>query len=120
MEKKFALFCCYKIISFVKSNFMKEERFLLLKLVHSFRAESNRDLHRKLCTNHDLHEAVLPVKNNEKILKHLHGSKSIKHPPVIYSDFETLEEKMVGCENNPKRSFTIDVKKTETMWFIKH
>lgn len=46
----------------------------------------------------------------KKILKHFHGLKSIKHPSVIYFDYESSSEKTNDCENNsPQKHFTTDV-----------
>ena len=45
----------------------------------------------------------MPNEDN-KILKYIHGEKSIKDPFIIYADLESLLEKMSTCHNNPKNS----------------
>ena len=45
----------------------------------------------------------MPNENN-KILKYNPGEKSMKAPFTIYSDLESLLEKMSACRNNPKHS----------------
>ena len=47
----------------------------------------------------------MPGEDN-KILKHNHGEKSMKVPFIIYADLESLLEKMNTCHNNPERSST--------------
>ena len=48
----------------------------------------------------------------QKVVKKYLGSKSLKQSPfVVYADFETVLEKINGCENNPKKSFTMGVPK---------
>ena len=61
----------------------------------------------------------MPNEDN-KILKHNHGDKSMKAPFTIYSDLECLLEKIHSCQNNPEKSLT--EKKTKHMpsgysWF---
>ena len=43
-------------------------------------------------------------KENNKILKHNHGEKSVKVPFIIYADLESLLQKSNTCHNNPKKS----------------
>ena len=43
-------------------------------------------------------------KENNKILKHNHGEKSMKVPFIIYADLESLLQKSNTCHNNPKKS----------------
>ena len=52
----------------------------------------------------------MPNENN-KILKCNPGEKSIKAPFTIYSDIESLLEKMSTCHNNLKKSSTIKINK---------
>ena len=42
-------------------------------------------------------------KEDNKILKHNHGEKSIKVSFVIYANLESLLEKISTCHNNPKK-----------------
>ena len=50
-------------------------------------------------------------KEDNKILKHNHGEKSMKVPFIIYADLEYLLEKMNTCHNNPKKSSTTKINK---------
>ena len=45
---------------------------------------------------------MLPEEDN-KILKHNHGEKSMKTPLIICADLEPLLEKMSTCNNNPEK-----------------
>ena len=47
----------------------------------------------------------MPNEDN-KILKHNHGEKSMKVSLIIFADLESLLEKMSSCHNNPKNSST--------------
>ena len=47
----------------------------------------------------------------KKKLKHNHGEKSIKVMFIIYTDLESLLEKMNTCHNNPKKSSTTKINK---------
>ena len=45
-------------------------------------------------------------KQAEKILKYIHGEKSLKVPFTIYLDLECLLKKEQSCQNNPGKSYT--------------
>ena len=45
----------------------------------------------------------MPNEDN-KIIKHYHGEKSMKVPFIIYADLESLLEKISTCHNNPEKS----------------
>ena len=45
-------------------------------------------------------------KQAEKILKYIHGEKSLKAPFTIYLDLECLLKKEQSCQNNPKETYT--------------
>ena len=42
-------------------------------------------------------------KEDNKVLKHNHGEKSLKFPFIIYADLESLLEKINTCHENPKK-----------------
>ena len=46
-----------------------------------------------------------------KILEYDTYQKSDKAPFIIYADLECIIEKIQGCKNNPKNSFTTKVSK---------
>ena len=52
----------------------------------------------------------MPKKDN-KILKYNHGEKYMKVPFIIYTDLESLLEKINTCHNNPKKSPTTKINK---------
>ena len=52
----------------------------------------------------------MPNENN-KILKYNHGEKSMKAPFIVYSDLESLLEKVSTCHDNPKKSSTTKINK---------
>ena len=52
----------------------------------------------------------MPKKDN-KILKYNQGEKSMKVPFIIYTDLESLPEKMNTCHNNPEKSSTTKINK---------
>ena len=66
--------------------------------------------------NHSLCEAVLSIKESQKMLRH-HVSESAMHPFVKYACLETLQEKIDSCENNLKRSFGININKNRSYGF---
>ena len=45
-------------------------------------------------------------KQAEKILKHIHGEKSLKAPFTIHLDLEYLLKKEQSCQNNPEKYYT--------------
>ena len=42
---------------------------------------------------------------DKKILKYIHGEKSLKGPAIIYADVECLLKKMHSCQNNTGKSY---------------
>ena len=47
----------------------------------------------------------MPNEDN-KILKHNHGEKSLKVPIMIYADLECLLEEVHSCQNSAEKSYT--------------
>ena len=79
--------------------------FYCLNYFHSYRTENKLKKHEKVCNDHDYCYVEMPNEDN-KILKHNHGEKSLKAPAIIYADLECLLEKMHSCQNNPEKSYT--------------
>ena len=52
----------------------------------------------------------MPNEDN-KIIKHNQGEKSIKSPFIIYADLECLLEKVSTCYNNPEEPSTTEINK---------
>ena len=63
-----------------------------------------------VCKSHDYCYVEMPKEDN-KILKYNHGEKPMKVLFIIYSDLESLLEKVNICHNNPKRSSTTKINK---------
>ena len=51
------------------------------------------------------------MEEENKILKYIHGEKSMRAPFVIYADLECLHEKMSTCRNNPEKSSITKINK---------
>ena len=51
------------------------------------------------------------TEEDNKILKYNHGEKSMKVLFIIYSDLESLLEKLSTCHNDPKKSSTTKINK---------
>ena len=59
----------------------------------------------------------MPSKDT-KILEFNQYHKSDKTPFIIYAELKSLIEKIVGCKNNPEKSFTTKVCKHIPINFI--
>ena len=69
-----------------------------------------KNVYALLYENHD-YCCIEITKGDSKILKYNHGEKSVKAPFIIYSDLESLLEKMSTCLNNPKKTSTTKINK---------
>ena len=92
----------------ITSNHKKE--VYCLNCFPSYSPENKLKKHKKVCENHDYCYVEMPKEDN-KILKHNHGEKSMKVPFIIYTDLDSLLEKMNTCHNNPKKSSTTKINK---------
>ena len=52
----------------------------------------------------------MPNEDN-KILKYIHGEKSMKAPFIIYAELEPLLKKMSTCYDSPEKSSTNKINK---------
>ena len=96
------LSCCNKTVSITKTNNInKNHRFLLFELHLFFHKRKQKRLSWKSLWE----SSILIWLMIKKILKHFHALKSIKHPSVIYFDYESSSEKTNDCEKH----FTTDV-----------
>ena len=79
----------------------KHERdFYCLNCFCSYRTENKLKKHKKVCENHDYFYVEVPEEDN-KIIKYNHGEKSMNVPFFVYTDLESLLEKMNTCHDNP-------------------
>ena len=53
-----------------------------------------------------------------KILKYVHGQKSLRVPVAYYCDIESLIKEIDACDNNPEQSYTTRVGKHEPFGFL--
>ena len=74
--------------------------FYCLNCLHSCSTKDEK--HENVCKNHDY--CYDETSKEEKKLKHNHGEKSVKVMFIIYTDLESLLEKMNTCHNNLKKS----------------
>ena len=79
-----------------------------MNCLHSFRTKNKLESHKKVCENKDFCNVFMPSEDT-KILEFNQYQKSDKAPFIIYADLECLIEKIDGCKNNPKNSFTTKV-----------
>ena len=84
--------------------------FYCLNCLHSYRTKDKLKEHENVCKDHDYCYIEMPNENNI-ILKYNPGEKSMKTPVIIYSDLESLLEKISTCHNNPKKSLTTKINK---------
>ena len=76
-----------------------------LNSFNSYTTKNKLKEHKEICNNHDRHHIETP-KQAEKILKYIHGEKSLKVPFTIYLDLECLLKKEQSRQNNPEKSCT--------------
>ena len=76
--------------------------FYCLNCFCSHRTENKLKKHRKVCYCYVEEE-------DNKILKYIHGKKSMKAPFIIYIDLESLLEEMDTCYDNPQKSSTTKI-----------
>ena len=76
-----------------------------LNCFHSYIIKNKLEKHGRVCNYYDYCYVEISDENN-KILKHNHGEKSIKAPSIIYGDLQCLLKKMHSCQNNPEKSYT--------------
>ena len=67
--------------------------FYGLNCFHPYRTKEKLKKHENVCNDHDYCYVEMPHEDN-KILKHIHGGKSLKVPAIIYADIECLLEKI--------------------------
>ena len=76
-----------------------------LNCFSSYTTKNKPEEHEEICNKHDSYQIEMP-KQAEKILKYIHGEKSLKNPFAIYLDLEYLLKKEQSCQNNPEKSYT--------------
>ena len=76
-----------------KEKLSNHKRYLYcLNCFNSYTTENKLKEHEEICNNHDSYHIEMP-KQAEKILKYIHGEKSLKAPFTIYLDLECLLKK---------------------------
>ena len=66
--------------------------FYCLNCFNSYTTKNKLKEHEEIYNNHDSYRIEMP-KQAEKILKYIHGEKSLKAPFIIYLDLECLLKK---------------------------
>ena len=79
--------------------------FYYFNCLHSFGTKSKLEPHRKVCEHKDFCRVEMLYKSTS-ILEFNQYQKSDKTPFIIFSDFESLIEKVCGCKYNPENSST--------------
>ena len=79
--------------------------FVSLNYFHSYTTEKKLKKHERICRDHEFCNLKMPDEDN-KILKYIHGEKSLKVLFIIYSDLECLLKKKETYKNNPEKSYT--------------
>ena len=78
-----------------------DDDFYCLGCLHSYRSNKSLKKHETLCNNNDYCKVTMSDDDN-KILKHQFGTKSLKMSHVIYVDTESLLIKHDSCSNIPE------------------
>ena len=89
----------------------------IVSTVYIYSEQKIKEIYLIKFINQEFCEVVFSKTKKWKIIKCFHDAKWIKHPFEIYVSFETLLQKIDGCENNPKKIFYCWCKQTETLWF---
>ena len=89
------------------------EDFYCLYCIRTFKTKNKLKKHERVCHDHYYCYVEMPNEDN-KILKHNHGEKSVKPPFIIYVELECLFEKMHSYQNNPEKSYTQEKTKHTT------
>ena len=79
--------------------------FYCLNCFNSYTTKNKLKEHEEICNNHDSCHVKMS-KQAEKIVKYIHGEKSLKAPFGIYLDLECLLRKEQSCQNNPEKFYT--------------
>ncbi|XP_023232097.1 uncharacterized protein LOC111631980, partial [Centruroides sculpturatus] len=73
--------------------------------LNGFQRESSLNLHREICTNFKFQRLSVPTVENS-ILKFNEFHKMLKHPVVVYCDFECLTETVSNAMQSTDTSFS--------------
>ena len=77
--------------------------FYYLNCFHSYTTKNKLKKHKNVCKNHNYCYIEMPKKDN-KILKYSHGANPMKVPFIIYTDLESLFNKIHTYHNTLKKS----------------
>ena len=106
-----ALSCCKKLSALLREITSRHDGdFYCLNCLHSCRTKNKLKKHKNVCKNQYYCYVEMPKEDN-KILKYIHGEKSMKVPFIIYADMKSLLEKMSTYLNNLKKSSTTKIDK---------
>ena len=79
--------------------------FYCYHCLSSYTTDNAFKKHELPCKDHDYCEIILPD-DEDKILKHEKGTKSLKCPYTVYLYLECIQPKYESCSNNPNKPYT--------------
>ena len=97
-------------LHYLEEPLIHKEEFCCFNCFHSYTPKNKLKNHENVCKNCDYCYVEIPNEDN-KILKHSQGEKSIKVPFIMYADLEPLLEKMSTYHDNSKNSSTAKINK---------
>ena len=80
--------------------------FCCLNCLYSFRTKNKFESHKKVCENKDFCNVIMPFEDTE-ILEFNQYQKSDKALFTISADLECIIEKIDGCKNKSKLTYSI-------------
>ena len=89
-----------KIRGIIPNN---DENFSCVNCLHSLRSKTKLESHENVFKNYDYCYIEMP-KKGKIILKYNYGENSVKIVFIIYTDIESLLERIDTCHSNPKSS----------------
>ena len=98
----------FGLLNGITSN--HKEDLYCLNCVWSYTTKYKLEEHKKICENNKYCRVEMPNEDN-KIIKHNQGEKSMKHPSIIYADLECILEEMNTYHSNPEESSTTEINK---------
>jgi len=79
------------------------------RCLNGFRDKEVLDKHKEYCNQHAIARVVM--REPETVLTFKNHQKSMKHPFVVYADFESLIKPVDTCQPDPSKSYTMQFQK---------
>ena len=103
-------YCWIKNFDRLLSDGQMHQRFHCHYCLHGFTKKKLLQKHEEYCQVHGAQRTEMPSEE-DKWLKFTDISKQLKCPYAVYSDFESILEKILGCQPDQQRSSTIKLAK---------